>query len=457
MESSTPNDLVGLLLSINDIDTLQTNTHLLTSLNNLTVEQLADTNPNDPLTVLNPRLHSLGYFYFVTARCNLCTQQNAFELYNILWQFIQHADWNQVKLAGAQMTRIVTALDRLAQVQNNSILPLSPLSTIISQLDTLTATNTPSSHSIFGCALTVFHSALAKLCLLTKMYKYPLPILDKDIVQVYGTTIEHYLEYHYYGAIIYIGNKEYEKAMDFLTLVIAAPVHKAVSAIQLEAYKRYILVSLIAFGQVCPLPKYVTPTIEKTCKKQNAAYFSLIDAFDHRDIGKLISVLQKHRQTFNSDGLVGLTNQLVQASYRKKIMTLTTIYYKVKLDDLSHQISPSSSSPLTKDQLEHLLVDMIGKDHIKATISIVLIDGSPVKMVQFNEESSPTSPSSRSTHRLELAMAQVAHINDQLSRMDKTEGLNKDFQSKYMVLSANGGAPSAVSTIDEDMDVPLDE
>jgi hypothetical protein len=65
MESSTPNELVGLLLSINDIDTLQTNTHLLTSLNSLTVEQLADTNPNDPLTVLNPRLHSLGYFYFV--------------------------------------------------------------------------------------------------------------------------------------------------------------------------------------------------------------------------------------------------------------------------------------------------------------------------------------------------------------------------------------------------------
>jgi hypothetical protein len=65
MESSTPNELVGLLLSINDIDTLQTNTHLLTSLNSLTVEQLADINPNDPLTVLDPRLHSLGYFYFV--------------------------------------------------------------------------------------------------------------------------------------------------------------------------------------------------------------------------------------------------------------------------------------------------------------------------------------------------------------------------------------------------------
>lgn len=38
--------------------------------------------------------------------------------------------------------------------------------------------------------------------------------------------------------------------MDFLTLVMTAPVHKAVSAIQIEAYKRYILVSLIAFGQV---------------------------------------------------------------------------------------------------------------------------------------------------------------------------------------------------------------
>lgn len=37
-----------------------------------------------------------------TARCSLCTQENALELYHKLCQFIQQADWNQVKLAGAQ-------------------------------------------------------------------------------------------------------------------------------------------------------------------------------------------------------------------------------------------------------------------------------------------------------------------------------------------------------------------
>lgn len=65
MDSPTPYELVGLLLSINDIDTLQANTHLITSLNSLAVDQLADTSPNDPLAVLNPSLHSLGYFYFL--------------------------------------------------------------------------------------------------------------------------------------------------------------------------------------------------------------------------------------------------------------------------------------------------------------------------------------------------------------------------------------------------------
>ncbi|KAI8329465.1 hypothetical protein BC941DRAFT_362715 [Chlamydoabsidia padenii] len=370
--TTTPDELVGILLSITDIDSLRSNTQLLTSLATLTDDQLLATTLNnnnnnnnstsdnqtrdiDPLAVLNPTLHSLGYFYFITARGKLVARHDALEYYHALYQFIQVADWNQIKLAGSQMIRMMKALDHLAQVQNDDILPLLPLYTIITRLDTLDTTTT----------LTVFHSALARRCILAKMYKYPLPILNKDIIQmdpkVHGTTIEHYLEYHYYGAILYIGNKEFDKALDFFTLVMTAPVQKAVSAIQLEAYKRYILVSLITYGQLCPLPKYVTPAIEKTCKKQSACYFALIDAFNNQDIGKLTSVIQRNQKTFDTNGLLGLTKQLIQASYRKKIMALTSIYYKIKLDDLAHHISPHSitPSPLTKDQIEHLLIDMV--------------------------------------------------------------------------------------------------
>ncbi|CAO3590656.1 unnamed protein product [Absidia cylindrospora] len=381
----------------------------------------------------------------------------------MLCHFIDVADMEQVVLAGSQVNRIVVSLNHLAQVQKNDLIPLQPLSTLITRLSPPTNNDAANNNLGGGTFLTIFHPALAKQCILTKMYQYPMPILNRDIVQVdpkvYGTTIEHYLEYHYYGAILYIGNKEYERAVEFFTLVISAPVQKAVSVIQLEAYKRYILVSLIAYGHLYALPKYVSVVIEKTCRKQYGAYFALMEAFDGDDIEKLTTTIQKHQQTFEADGLLGLTKQLIQASYRKKIKTLTNIYYKVKLDDLGRQISVgATSSPLSKDQIEHLLIDMIGKNYIKANLSIVMEQGVPVKMIQFHEETTP-SVALGSNHRLEQAITNITRANDQLAIMDKNEGLNGDFQSKYMVLSNNGGqlGGASGSAIDEDMDVPIDE
>ncbi|KAL0075690.1 hypothetical protein F4703DRAFT_1329016 [Phycomyces blakesleeanus] len=85
------------------------------------------------------------------------------------------------------------------------------------------------------------------------MYKYPLSILDSDIDHVdptiYGVTIVDFLEYHYDASLIYIGNKQFERALDFLSIAISAPANIP-SAIQFEAYKKYCLVSLIQDGKL---------------------------------------------------------------------------------------------------------------------------------------------------------------------------------------------------------------
>ncbi|KAI8079833.1 uncharacterized protein BX664DRAFT_203324 [Halteromyces radiatus] len=472
-------EVLALLISITDIDTLR-NSDMKARLDSLTYEELSSSSTethqvhsnqqsmgistsDDPLTILDPTIHSLGYMYFITARCLKATdQQTTLYLYNTLNQFANVADLEQLKLAGPSMERIVMALDHVAKIQNNELLPLVPLYILITRLS---SSDTTANLNLSNGILTIFHPALAKQCILSKMYRYPLSILNHDIVNVdpetYGTTIQHYLSYHYYGGILYIGNKEFEKAFDFFSLVVSAPTQKAVSAIQLEAYKRYILVSLIRYGQVCTLPRYASNAIEKIIRKRHAPYLNLMNAFD--DIKKLISVIQKHHQVFDLDGLLGLTKQLIQASYRQKIKMLTKVYVKVKLDDIYAQLSgdtppsPSTSSYLlSKYQVETLLVDMIGNNDIQASISIVSMDnGSQVKMVHFDEEQGSVPFSDQ---RLEQAIINITRINDQLSKVDQREGLNKDFQSKYMVLSANGGQlASSSSAFDEDMDVPLDE
>ncbi len=64
------------------------------------------------------------------------------------------------------------------------------------------------------------------------------------------THVDH-LCYHLYGAMIYIGLKQWERALEFLSYVIAAPTVGHISKIQLEAYQKWFLVNLIHRGMVC--------------------------------------------------------------------------------------------------------------------------------------------------------------------------------------------------------------
>lgn len=58
-------------------------------------------------------------------------------------------------------------------------------------------------------------------------------------------TYREHLEYFLYGAMIYMALKEWKKAVHFLTIVISCPVVGSVSMIMVEAYKKWILVSLL--------------------------------------------------------------------------------------------------------------------------------------------------------------------------------------------------------------------
>lgn len=116
--------------------------------------------------------------------------------------------------------------------------------------------------------------------------------------------------YYYYGSVIYIGNKKYDRALEFLSIVISAPTQKAISAIQIAAYKKFVLVSLISQGQLHPLPKYTAQAVEKICRTQAIPYVNLVKAFDETDIQMFQDTVNKssglyqavslYQNTFNS-------------------------------------------------------------------------------------------------------------------------------------------------------------
>lgn len=59
-----------------------------------------------------------------------------------------------------------------------------------------------------------------------------------------------HLQYFLYGAMIYMALKKWKRALFFLEIVIMSPANNTASMIQVEAYKKWVLVGLLLKGKV---------------------------------------------------------------------------------------------------------------------------------------------------------------------------------------------------------------
>ena len=131
------------------------------------------------------------------------------------------------------------------------------------------------------------HLILVRLCLEARAFSAALPVIDLDIYHFPATSnkaaenslypflcsnhessstfftpdsalsgkLNHWdcLQYFLYSAMIYMGLKDWKKAHHFLEIVLTYPVTNNASKIQVEAYKKWVLVSLLYRGCVSRL------------------------------------------------------------------------------------------------------------------------------------------------------------------------------------------------------------
>uniref|UniRef100_A0A8D3C9G1 COP9 signalosome subunit 3 n=1 Tax=Scophthalmus maximus TaxID=52904 RepID=A0A8D3C9G1_SCOMX len=176
--------------------------------------------------------------------------------------------------------------------------------------------------------LTSVHADLCQLCLLAKCFKPALPFLELDMMDICKENgaydAKHFLCYYYYGGMIYTGLKNFERALYFYEQAITTPA-MAVSHIMLEAYKKYILVSLILHGKVQQLPKYTSQIVGRFIKPLSNAYHELAQVYTTNNPAELRSVVNKHSETFTRDNNTGLVKQCLSSLYKKNIQRLTKV------------------------------------------------------------------------------------------------------------------------------------
>lgn len=131
--------------------------------------------------------------------------------------------------------------------------------------------------------LTPIHPLVLRLCIQSKCYHAGLPLLnsysytlDSNSTLVTGEDIR---TFYYSAGVVYIGLERYVNAIEHLCHVLAFPAVVS-SVVQVAAYKKFVLVSLILSGKVGKPGRFTQPGALRQIKMKSSPYDALASSYE---------------------------------------------------------------------------------------------------------------------------------------------------------------------------------
>ncbi|XP_034707772.1 COP9 signalosome complex subunit 3 [Vitis riparia] len=346
------------------------------------------------LEQLDPSIHTLGYLYLLEA----CTstpipKEQANQLVLSIANFINNCSAEQIHLAPDKFVSLCKRLKDQVILLEAPMRGVAPMLTAVRKLQSASE------------LLTALHPDFLLLCLLAKCYKTGLCILEDDIFEV--DQPRDFFLYCYYGGMICIGQKRFRKALELLHNVVTAPM-STINAIAVEAYKKYILVSLIHNGQFSTtFPKYTSSVAQRNLKNFSQPYLDLANSYSSGKISEPEKCIQTNREKFEADKNLGLVKQVVSSMYKRNIQRLTQTYLTLSLQDIANTVQLNSP----KEAEMHVL-QMIQDGEIFATINQK--DG----MVRFQEDPEQYKTCEMIEH-IDSSIQRIMALSKKLTTMDE--------------------------------------
>ncbi|GMP29599.1 hypothetical protein CsSME_00004627 [Camellia sinensis var. sinensis] len=357
------------------------------------------------LAELDPSKHSLGYLYILEA-CTAApiSKEQANEVILSIARFINECAAEQIRLAPDKFISVCKRFKDQVILFEAPMRGVAPLLTAVRKLKTTSE------------QLTALHPDFLLLCLLAKCYKTGLCILEDDIYEV--DQPRDFFLYCYYGGMICIGQKRFRKALELLHNVVTAPM-STINAIAVEAYKKYILVSLIHLGQFSTsFPKYTSSAAQRNLKNFSQPYIDLANCYGNGKISELEAYVQANRENFEIDNNLGLVKQVVSSIYKRNIQRLTQTYLTLSLQDIANTVQLNSP----KEAEMHVL-QMIQDGEIYATINQK--DG----MVRFLEDPEQYK-TCEMIERIDSSIRRIMTLSKKLTTMDELISCDPQYLAK---------------------------
>lgn len=310
-------------------------------------------NIDGALNYLDMSSHSLAFSYLIGFKaCQNYEDANEIsKLINQISLFLQTADNKQICIQARPTTDALKFLVTYMK-QENAIALIEILKNAINLLKSN------------DNELTYAHCELMEICACNYYYNMAFPQISSDIISVQGNgCIESYdnLRYHYYGACIYIGLKNFDKALELLTMVCSAP-SETISVIQIAAYKKYILSSLIYKQQLIQLPRYTPGLLKRYYVKFCSIYNEIAQTFN-AGLSIVAKLAEKNYDIFNNDGNWGLVGQVIKSLEKNAVRKLTSVYTRLSIAKVAQLCQFESV-----DKAKSVLISMIKNGELAAKI-----------------------------------------------------------------------------------------
>jgi len=214
--------------------------------------------------------------------------------------------------------------------------------------------------------ITPQHYMFILACIKAKCYTIGKIILDTNpfCIEPIKTGIESVdvRLYFYYGGVVYSALKMYKHAQDFFLNVISFPAFLT-SEIMIEAYKKYVLVSLIHEGNVPSVSRFTGNGISRHIKQRCQAYEDLTNSYGTHSPEDFNNCIINHQDILLKDNNLGLARQVLHSLTNDNITKLTKTYITLSVKNIGEK------AKIHEQEVEFRILKMIRKGQIYAQIN----------------------------------------------------------------------------------------
>jgi len=244
------------------------------------------------------------------------------------------------------------------------------------------------------------------------------------------------LEYFYYSGGIFTGLRRWADAVDCFENCITYPAKDgACSKIMTDAYKQWVIVSVLAEGRLRSLPKTTSPGAVKAFRVIGKAYETVASIFETGTAVRLKAEIEYGVKTWHDDYNVGIMNEILSAYQKFQVRNLGQVYTKISIPEIHNQtVDAVTGSKLpTTQAVENLVQTMIQDGSLNGTMSTI----NGVAVLTFTAGGPVLTEAEM--HRELLASTQRIHaLTQDIKQTDRALTHEKDYISYSKKMKGKG-------------------